>query len=69
MDTFDPNYDVEMKEIIFLEYNKNKFIDQQSVYVLKNDYKLNMIWSIYFNTIWIIIKNNNIGMHDARDMM
>ena len=40
MDTFDTHYDVEMKELIFTEYNKNKFIDEQMVYVLDDDLQI-----------------------------
>ena len=40
---FDPHYDVEMKELIFPEYNINKFIDVQMIYVLDDDYKHNII--------------------------
>ena len=43
IDTFDPHYDVEMKELIFHEYNKNKLIYGQMVYVINNDYKYNII--------------------------
>ena len=32
---FDPHYDVEMKELISPEYNMNKSIDGQIIYVLK----------------------------------
>ena len=37
MDTFDPHNDVEMKELIFPEYNNNKFINGKIVYVLNDD--------------------------------
>ena len=43
MDTFDTHYDVKMKELICPEYNENKFIDVNMVYVLNNDYKYNTI--------------------------
>ena len=39
MDTFDPNYDLEMKTLIFSECNRNKLIDGKMVYVLDDDYK------------------------------
>ena len=39
MYTFDPCYDVEMKELILPEYNMNKFIDGPMIYVLGDDYK------------------------------
>ena len=53
MDTFDTHYDVKMKELICPEYNENKFIDVNMVYVLNNDYKYNTIWGRYFNIWWI----------------
>ena len=37
MDIFDYHYGVEIKELIFPENNKNKFIDLQMVYVIDND--------------------------------
>ena len=40
---FDPYYDVEMKELIFPEYNMNKFIDGQIIYVLSDNYNHNII--------------------------
>ena len=40
---FDPHHDMERKELIFLEYNMNKFIDGQIIYVLGDDYKHNII--------------------------
>ena len=43
MDAFDTHYDVEMKWLMFPEYNKNKFIDEYMVYVLDEDYKYNII--------------------------
>ena len=43
MDIFDPHYDVEIKELIFLEYSTNKFIDGQMIYVLGDNYKHNII--------------------------
>ena len=39
----DPHYDMEMKELIFPEYNMNKFINRNMVYVLDDDYKHNII--------------------------
>ena len=42
MDIFDPSYDVEMRELIFTEHNKNKFIDVHMVYVLDDNYKQNI---------------------------
>ena len=62
MDAFDTHYDVEMKWLMFPEYNKNKFIDEYMVYVLDEDYKYNIIWIRYFNIGWIMIKNNNYWM-------
>ena len=50
MDTFDPQYDVEIKELIFTEYNNNVFIDGQMVYVIGDDYKYNIILCRDFNT-------------------
>ena len=32
---FDPHYDVEMKELISPEYNMNKIIDGQIIYISK----------------------------------
>ena len=43
MDTFDSHYSVEIKELIFPEYNKNKFIVGQMVYVLGGDNKHSII--------------------------
>ena len=43
MDVFDPHYDVERKESIFLEYNTNTFIDGHIIYVLGDNYKHNII--------------------------
>ena len=43
MDIFDPRYDMEMRELIFPEYNMNKFIDGQMVYFLDENYKHNII--------------------------
>ena len=43
MDTFDPHYDVEMKELIFTEYRKNKSIGGQMVYIIGDNYKYNII--------------------------
>ena len=40
---FDPHYDAETKELIFPEYNMNKFIDGQIIYVLDENYKKNII--------------------------
>ena len=34
MDIFDPQYDVEMRELILPEHNNNKFIYGQMVYVI-----------------------------------
>ena len=39
MDIFDPQYDIEMRELIFPEHNKNKFIDGKMVYVIHDNYK------------------------------
>ena len=39
MDTLDSHYDVEIKELIFTEYNNNKFIGVQIYYVLNGDNK------------------------------
>ena len=43
MNVFDPHYDVDRKELIFLEYNMNKFIDGKMIYVLSDYYKHNII--------------------------
>ena len=43
MDIFDPRYDVESKKLIFTEYNTNKLIDGQMIYVLGDNYKHNII--------------------------
>ena len=43
MNTFDSRSALETKELIFLEYNKNKFIDGQIVYVLGDNQKYNII--------------------------
>ena len=43
MDTFDPHYDVETKELVFTECNKNQFIDGKLCYVLDDDYKYNFV--------------------------
>ena len=43
MDAFDPHYDVEIKESIFPEYNKNKFIDGKIVYFFDDGHKCNII--------------------------
>ena len=39
MDAFDTNSNVEIKELIFTEHNKNEFIDGNIVYVIDDDYK------------------------------
>ena len=69
MGIFDSNHDVERKDSIFPEYNTNKYIDGQMIYVLGNDYKRNIIWGRYFNTLLIMIKYNNFYMEAAKDMM
>ena len=66
MDIFDPHYDVDMRKLIFPEYNKNQFFDGQMVFVLDGDYRYNIIWGRYFNTWWIMIKNNNVWMEYER---
>ena len=43
MDIFDPHHDVETKELILTEYNMNKIIYGQMVYVIYDDYKNDMI--------------------------
>ena len=43
MDTLDSHYAVEIKELIFTEYNNNKFIDVQIYYVLNGDNKYNIL--------------------------
>ena len=43
MDTLDYHYAVEIKELIFTEYNNNKFIDVQIYYVLNGDNKYNIL--------------------------
>ena len=50
MDTFDPRYDVEMRELILPEHNKNKLIDGQMINFLDDDYKKNIILGVDFNT-------------------
>ena len=62
MDIFDPHYDVEIKELIFLEYSTNKFIDGQMIYVLGDNYKHNIIWGRHSNTWLIMIKNKYLYM-------
>ena len=37
MDTFDYNYYVEMRELIFAEYKKNIFIDGNMLYAIYDD--------------------------------
>ena len=49
MDTFDSHYSVKMSELIFPEYNKNKFIDGHMYCVLDGDKKYNIILGINFN--------------------
>ena len=44
MDTFDTNYGVKIKELIFPEYNDNEFINGHMVYVLNEYYNYNFIW-------------------------
>ena len=39
MNIFYPRYDVERRELIFPEYNTNKFIGGQMIYDLGDDYK------------------------------
>ena len=43
MDTLDSHYAVEIKELIFTEYNNNKFIDVQIYYFLNGDNKYNIL--------------------------
>ena len=43
IDIFDPHYDVESKEVIFHEYNKNKLIDGNMINVIGDNYKHNSI--------------------------
>ena len=43
MNTFDTNYDMEIKEFIFTEHNKNKFIDGKMFYRPGKYYKYNII--------------------------
>ena len=43
MDTFDSHYSVKMSELIFPEYNKNKFIDGNMAYVIDDRRKYNII--------------------------
>ena len=43
MDTFDSKYAMEMKELVFPEYSKNKFIDGKMAYFLDVNYKYNII--------------------------
>ena len=43
MDIFDPNHDVESKKLIFTEFNTNRLIDEQMIYVLGDNYKHNII--------------------------
>ena len=40
---FDPQYDVEMRELVFPKNNKNKFNDGNMVYVINDNYKYNII--------------------------
>ena len=46
---FDPQYDVEMKELIFPKENTDKFIDGKMIYVIDYDYKHHIILGRYFN--------------------
>ena len=46
MDIFDPHYNVEMKELIFPEYNDIKFIYGDMVYVLDDNYKYNISFEV-----------------------
>ena len=43
MDIFDPSYVVKMRELIFLEYNNNKFIDRKMIYVIDKNYRYNTV--------------------------
>ena len=43
MDKIDPQYDVEIRVLIFYEYRRNKFIDVHIIYVLDEKYKYNII--------------------------
>ena len=43
MDTLDSHYAVEIKELIFTEYNNNKFIYVQIYYVLNGNKKYNIL--------------------------
>ena len=40
---FDPRYEVEMKIFMFSEYNMNKFIGGQMIYIIDDDYKNNIV--------------------------
>ena len=43
VDTFDSQHAVEIKELIFPEYNKNKFIYGQMFYLIGDNHKYNII--------------------------
>ena len=43
MDKCFPHYDVEMKELKYPEYSKNKLIGGHMVYVLDENYRYNII--------------------------
>ena len=68
VDTFDSQHAVEIKELIFPEYNKNKFIYGQMFYLIGDNHKYNIIWLRDFNTWWIIT-NNNLCTEAARCMI
>ena len=58
-----------MKELVFPEYNMNKFIGGQMIYDLGEYYKHNILWGRDLNTWWSMINNNNFWMEAAKDMM
>ena len=49
VDKFDSQYTMEREELIFSEYNKNKFIEGQMSYVLDGNNKYNIILGGDFN--------------------
>ena len=69
IDIFDPHYDMKIKELIFIEYNRNKFISGQMFYVLGDDYNHHTILVWDFNTRLIMIKNNKLWIKGSKDMM
>ena len=51
MGIFYPRHGVEMRELIFPEHNKNKFIDEHMVYFFGDDSKHSAVLGRDFNTL------------------